>query len=436
MNVEQLAEKRATVLATARELANNPESDMAQVKSLMAEAEQIAARIEAVKALGEMAPVAPKPAQIDEPWKSGTITRNVLPGTRDEANWKAYAWGQWARSIMGNRKSAEWVKNNLKAQSEGTSSAGGYTVPDPLSSDLIYLREQFGVARRVAKIYPMSADTLNVPNATASTTVYYPGENTAITASDMTFDQVALVAKKMAVLTQVSKELAEDSIIDFGATLARDMAYVMAKEEDRVVFNSSYPSTADASGLKGIPRVLTDLASGTVANYGNVAGIKVGAAGTGAAWSGFTLANVQEILGRLPSYCDNPAWFMHKNFFYNGIADKLIALSGNNIEAIQNAYGATPTLFGLPVYFVQNMLSAPANSSCVAIVGDLGKGVAFGDRRGVTIEVSDQRYFDADQLAFKATERYALNCFDAGNYNATASARQAGSFAALFSATT
>ena len=101
MNVEQLTEKRATVLATARELANNPESDMAQVKSLMAEAENIAARIEAVKALGEMAPVAPKPQQIDEPWKSGTIGKNPLPGTRDEANYKAYAFGQWLRANLG-----------------------------------------------------------------------------------------------------------------------------------------------------------------------------------------------------------------------------------------------------------------------------------------------------------------------------------------------
>jgi HK97 family phage major capsid protein len=247
MNLTQLQNQKDSVLATARELASG-NGDLAQVKSLMAEAKGIEERIETIKALGQGHPVATE-AQADQPWKSGGVGRNPLSGTRDEANYKAYAWGQWGRSIMGNRKAAEWCKANLKAQSEGTTTAGGFTVPDPLSSELIYLREQFGIARQNCRIYPMSSDVLNVPNATASTTVYYPGENTAITASDMTFAQVNLVAKKPSVLTQVSKELAEDSIIDFGATLARDMAYVLAKEEDRVVFNNAVDST---SGLDGI----------------------------------------------------------------------------------------------------------------------------------------------------------------------------------------
>lgn len=418
MNVEQLAEKRATVLATARELANNPESDMAQVKSLMAEAEQIAARIEAVKSLGEMAPVAPKPAQIDEPWKSGTIGKNPLPGNRDEANFKAYAWGQWARSIMGNRKSAEWVKNNLKAQSEGTTTLGGFTVPDPLSSDLIYLREQFGIARQNCKIFPMTSDILNVPNASASTTVYYPGENSAITPSDITFAQVQLVAKKMAVLTQVSKELAEDSIIDFGATLARDMAYVMAKEEDRVVFNSAVDAT---SGIDGILYGVYNL-SGTKAN---IASLVIFDAGSVAGQP--TLANIRTMVRKLPTYAANAKWYMHKEFFYNNIGTRLDALGGNNIEAIQNAYGNAPTLYGYPVVFVQNMPKVNTASSPAVLLGDLSAGTAFGDRRGVTIEVSDQYYFNVDSLAFKGTARYGFNAFDLGNVNAAAASQVPGS---------
>jgi HK97 family phage major capsid protein len=418
MNVEQLSEKRATVLATARELANNPESDMTQVKSLMAEAEQIAARIEAVKSLGEMAPVAPKPVQIDEPWKSGTVSKNPLPGTRDEANFKAYAWGQWARSIMGNRKSAEWVKNNLKAQSEGTTTLGGFTVPDPLSSDLIYLREQFGIARQNCKIFPMTADILNVPNASASTTVYYPNENSAITPSDITFAQVQLVAKKMAVLTQVSKELAEDSIIDFGATLARDMAYVMAKEEDRVVFNSAVDAT---SGIDGILYGVYNL-SGTKAN---IASLVLFDAGSVAGQP--TLANIRTMVRKLPTYAANAKWYMHKEFFYNNIGTRLDALGGNNIEAIQNAYGNAPTLYGYPVVFVQNMPKVNTASSPAVLLGDLSAGTAFGDRRGVTIEVSDQYYFNVDSLAFKGTARYGFNAFDLGNVNATAASQVPGS---------
>lgn len=419
MNVEQLSEKRQTLLATARELASSPEGDMAQVKSLMSEAEGIAQRIEAIKSLGEMAPVA-KPIIDSEPWKAGGVGKNPFPGTRDEANFKAYAWGQFARSIMGNRKAAEWVKNNLKAQTEGTTTAGGFTVPDPLSSDLIYLREQFGVARQNCRIYPMSSDILNVPNASASTTVYYPGENTAITASDLTFAQVQLVAKKMAVLTQVSKELAEDSIIDFGATLARDMAFVMAKEEDRVVFGN-----ASDSGSSGIDGALWAVYNSN-ATKANIASLVLFTTGQTITYAP-TLTNLAAMVGRLPTYASNAKWYMHKEIFHNAIAPLLNALSGNAIMDIQNAYGQNPTLFGYPVVFVQNMQKTLAASTPYILLGDLSVGTAFGDRRGVTIEVSDQRYFVEDALAFKGTERFGFNAFDIGNASATASARVPGS---------
>ena len=425
MNLTQLQNQKDSVLATARELASG-NGDLAQVKSLMAEAKGIEERIETIKALGQGHPVATE-AQVDQPWKSGCVGRNPLSGTREEANWKAYAWGQWGRSIMGNRKAADWVKNNLKSQSEGTTTAGGFTVPDPLSSELIYLREQFGIARQNCRIYPMSSDVLNVPNATASTTVYYPGENTAITASDMTFAQVNLVAKKPSVLTQVSKELAEDSIIDFGATLARDMAYSLAKEEDRVVFNNVVDST---SGLDGILYAVYNL--GTVAN---IASLQIFTTGQTITYAP-TLANLKGMVAKLPTYAPNAKWFMHKEIWYNAIAPLLDALGGNAISDIANAYGPTPMLYGYPVVFVQNMQKTLVASKPYILLGDLSVGTAFGDRRTVTIEVSDQRYFVEDALAFKATERFAFSAFDVGNVNATASLRVPGSLIVGASAAT
>jgi len=418
MTIEQLSEKRQSLLATAREIASNPDGDLAQVKSIMAEADKAAERIEALKAIGETAPVAAKPQVEDQPWKSGGVVRNPFSGSREEANYKAYAFGQWARSIMGNRKAADWVKSNLKAQSEGTTTAGGFTVPDPLSSDLIYLRESYGIARQNCKVYPMTSDILNVPNATASTSVYYPGENTAITASDLTFAQVQLVAKKLAVLTQVSKDLAEDSVIDFGATLARDMAFVMAKEEDRVVFNSATDAT---SGIDGILWAVYNLN----ATKANIASLVLFDAGSVAGQP--TLANIRAMVQKLPTYAANAKWYMHREFFFNNIGTRLDALGGNSIMDIQNAYGPSPTLYGYPVVFVQNMPKVNTLSSPAVLLGDLSAGTVFGDRRGVTIEVSDQRYFVEDALAFKGTERYGFNAFDLGNVSATASARVPGS---------
>jgi HK97 family phage major capsid protein len=372
------------------------------------------------------APVASE-APKSEPWKSGGCTRNPFPGTRDEANFKAYAFGQWVRgTVLGNASAAKWCnEHGVKSQTEGTDSAGGYTVPEIVSSSLIWLRNEYGIARKYSRIYPMTSDTLNVPNASTSTTTYYPGEATAITASDVTFSQVQLSAKKLAILTIVSKELNEDTVIDFGAMLAQDFAYGLALAEDAAAFQGDGTSTYGS--ITGIMPKIKALS----ATYANIASMVVGASGSSSALSSLTLANWQSMVSKLQPYATNPRWFMHKSVFYNGCADKLIALSGNSIMDIQNAYGPEPTLFGIPISFVQNMPSATGASVDLAVLGDLSKGVAFGDRRGVSVEVSDQVKFIEDALTFKATERYAFNAFDIGNVNATVASQVPGSLIVL-----
>jgi HK97 family phage major capsid protein len=426
MNIEQLNAKRESLLATARELASG-DGDLAQVKSIMAEAKNIEERVEAIKSLGEFAP-AVKPQVVSQPWKSGiNVQKNPFNGSADERNQKAYVFGQYARHLAGVKSASKWLSDHghLKAQVEGTTTAGGFTVPDIVSSDLIWLREMYGVARRNSRIYPMSSDTLLVPSATGSTTVYYASEATAITDSQLTFAQVSLSAKKLAVLTIASKELGEDTVIDLGASLARDMAYAIAKEEDNACFNGDGTSTYGS--ITGILQAVY----GQNATKANIAGVVVGAALSGANFSNFTLANFQAMVAKLPTYADNAKWYMHKDLFFNGVADKLIALGGNAILDIQNAYTTAPTLFGYPIEWVQNMPKSPAATTPVAILGDLSKGVAFGDRRAMTVEVSDQVKFVEDALTYKATERFAFNAHDVGNVNATASARVPGSLIVL-----
>jgi len=426
MNIEQLEAQRQSTIAAAKEVLING-GDMSEANRLHASAKSLSERIDMLREFGSVpAPVASE-APKSEPWKSGSVVRNPFPGPKAEADYKAYAFGQWVRgTVLGNASAAKWCnEHGVKSQTEGDNGAGGYTVPEIVSSSLIWLRNEYGIARRYSRIYPMTSDILNVPNASTSTTTYYPGEATAITASDITFTQVALTAKKLAILTIVSKELNEDTVIDFGATLAQDFAYGLALAEDAAAFQGDGTSTYGS--ITGImPRIKA--LSGT---FSSIASMVVGAAGSNSALSSFTLANFQSMVAKLQPYATQPRWYMHKQVFYNGVADKLIALSGNSIMDIQNAYGPEPTLFGIPISFVQNMPSAPAANRDMVVLGDLSKGVAFGDRRGVSVEVSDQVKFIEDALTFKATERYAFNCFDVGNVTATAADQVPGSLIVL-----
>ena len=422
MNIEQLESQRQSTIAAAKEVLING-GDMSEANRLHQSAKSLSERIEMLREFGAMPTPVASEAPKSEPWKAGGVTRNPFPGTKDEADYKAYAFGQWVRgTVLGNAKAAKWcAEHGVKSQTEGTNSEGGFTVPEVVSSSLIWLRNEYGVARRFSRVYPMTSDVLNVPNASTSTTTYYPGEATAITASDIVFSQVALTAKKLAILTIVSKELNEDTVIDFGSTLAQDFAYGLANAEDAAAFQGDGSSTYGS--ITGImPRIKA--LSGT---FTSIASMVVGAAGSGTALSSLTLANWQSMVAKLQPYATNPRWYMNKSVFYNGVADKLIALGGNAIMDIQNAYGAEPTLFGIPISFVQNMPSAPAANRDIAVLGDLSKGVAFGDRRGVSVEVSDQVKFIEDALTFKATERYAFNVFDVGNVTATVADQVAGS---------
>jgi len=89
----------------------------------------------------------------------------------------------------------------------------------------------------------MTSDTLLVPNQTGSSTVYHVGENTAITTSDFTFDQVLLQTVKLAALNPVSRELSEDTIIDYASMAARDFAVKLAQQEDVDCINGDGTST-------------------------------------------------------------------------------------------------------------------------------------------------------------------------------------------------
>ena len=92
----------------------------------------------------------------------------------------------------------------LKAHNEGTNTSGGYLVPIEFSNDMIDLREQYGVIRRLAKVVPMASETKLVPRRKTGLTAYWVGEAVAATESTKGWDQVQLVAKKLACLALYS----------------------------------------------------------------------------------------------------------------------------------------------------------------------------------------------------------------------------------------
>lgn len=313
----------------------------------------------------------------------------------------------------GNNMHREWalqkasdlgVRHYLAPMSEDNNVAGGYLVFPEFEATLIILRELYGVLRRVAAKHVMGSDTMTVPRRVSGTTVYYPQENATVTDSAMNFDQVQLVAKLYAQLTRLSTSLSEDAVISLADTLADEMAYQFAKAEDTNGFIGTGTSTY--AGVVGLCSQIRDSK-----NYGSI--YFSGAASTTA----ITLNQCEALVAQLPLYAEGRAkWFCHKSVFWNGPA-RLMDAAGGNLAAILST-GAPLRFLGYDVELTQAMYSTVASTSggatsqpnsIVLTLGDPLSTFHMGVRRGVSVQTSDQRYFEYEQLGVKATERVAIN---------------------------
>lgn len=320
----------------------------------------------------------------------------------------------------------------IKLHLESINTSGGYLVPAQLDNDIIDLREVYGVARRLAKIAPMTTETLDRPRRTGGLQAYFVGEQDTTTESSKGWDNVNLVAKEAAVLAYYSNNLSDDAIIDIGNDLAEEIAYAFSVLEDDCYFNGD--STSPYGKILGIlakfQKLVTDVAGTWTTDTDKVkaAGVNLGSSST---WGGLTLADFSATKSLLPVYARTPRtrWVMHQGF-YDGVVEKLLLAAGGITDQMI-AMGARPGLLGFPIEVSQKMPAASAVSQIPCLFGDFTLGTMFGDRRQTTIRYSEHLRFKERQMAIQGTERFDINIHDIGNASATASLRVAGPIVAL-----
>lgn len=338
--------------------------------------------------------------------------KNFKDDSNGEGVKKAERFGRWLLAQTGHRKSLNWCERNgleVKAHTEGVNSAGGFLVPDEFETELITLREEYGVFRRNARTRPMSSDTLRVPRRGSGLTASFVGEATAGTESTQTFESILLVAKKVMVLTTISNELSEDAFVNLADDVAGEIAYALAKKEDECGFNGT--GLSSEGGIEGI---VTKIEAGTTGVMYHDA--------TAATLGAIDLDNIGAFMGLLPAYADTPncKFYMHKAVWHGGFEAALTSAGGTTAREIKDGYRGTPTLFGYPVEFTQVMRSAIAADKIGALFGDLSMAASFGDRRQTEVQISDSALnaFEQDELAVRGTERFDINVHDVGDSSA------------------
>lgn len=311
----------------------------------------------------------------------------------------AYLAGQFfLAALFGNQRAKKWCEDFgvdyriQAALSEGTDSAGGALVPVEVEQAIIDLRETYGVFRRRAKVVPMARDTKTQPVRQSGITATWVGENDEISAGDKAWKQLNLVARKLAALTRYSSELGEDATISIGDDLTREFAYAFAVAEDTAGFIGDGSATyGHQTGLKNA------LAAGSI--YTALAGNTY-----------FGVLDMEDFLGavgQLPEYPGmDPRWYISKPGYWNSMVRLMAAQGGTTWERTAEGQ-VVPMFLGYPVEYVTVMhktLTASV-STIHAYIGDLSMAAMLGNRRGMTIQISDQRYFEYDQLGIKGTQR-------------------------------
>jgi HK97 family phage major capsid protein len=172
----------------------------------------------------------------------------------DNKNVSGVTFGQVARAILtGPKNDAE-----TRALSEGTNSAGGYTVNPVLSSQIVdRLRPKSHVLSLGANMVMMEGGSkeLSMAKLTGGLSVEWLAENAVSTATDPTFGQVKWAFKTLRALVIVSRELLEDSV-NIEKAIEFEVAKGFASELDSVSLTGS-GSGATPKGLVNFTNINT-----------------------------------------------------------------------------------------------------------------------------------------------------------------------------------
>jgi HK97 family phage major capsid protein len=390
-----------------------------ELQGLVSRAEKVASRIDFEKKVADAGVnlrsvvdrCAPAPEAVAEE-RGETRIEPVRYGRRLRAFTNAedaYRVGQWlAGTFLGDANAKRWCQDHgveARAMGEGTMAAGGFAVPEEMSSQVVRLVETYGVAPSVMQNITMASDTLLVPKRLTGVTGYWIGENSELTTSDPTGTQVQLVAKKLACGTRVANELLSDSVISIADWLVQEFSLELAKKIDEAAFNGT--GTSSFGGIQGI---VTKIDDGT-----HTASV-VDAAANNDSFEELDVADFSKALGKLPRYAlGGAAWYISPAGYHASIERLQLAIGGNTAGDL--ATGGLPRFLGLPVVQVLVMdstLGADAGKVKV-LVGDAALAGIYGIRDAVNVRSTVDEYARFDQTAWYATVRVDANWHSLGD---------------------
>lgn len=375
--IEQiLTEQRAIVTGAEGRALTDEEGD--QYEALEAE----------LKATQRSEEIRARQAAYEAP--NGSLAAGVHVGTPKADDGLDVAFRSYLRSGVPNADIAE-----LRAQSAGTDSAGGYTIPPGFRQKLVEVQKAFGgLAAEVESFptengatieYPSNDDTASTGAITAEAAAFANG-------TDLTFGTVSLPTYKYTssgagttTPLRVSVELLQDSYFDVESFVAKALGTRIARAQAThwaVGSGTGQPTGIVHAGLTEDHELAT---TATI-----------------------TYADLLDLEAKLdPSYEQNAKWVFSKATWT--AVRKLVDTAGRPlvIDSAMSGIGGAPvkTLLGYPVVLDQAFPNPAGDSTNFAVLGDLKEAYVIRRVANLTVVANPYSRANNGEVEFVAWER-------------------------------
>lgn len=349
----------------------------------------------------------------------------------DDGDVRAYKFAQWFFATqLGNEKAAKFCQDHNilmgKTQVEGQNELGGYMVPPEFSTDIIDLREKYGVFERNAKREPMARETKTVWVNDEELEAFFTAEMEKLQETEKGYSAIELTAKKIGAIALLSNELNDDAMVNIGDDLAMDLAKASAKKKDLCGFLGD--GSKSYGKILGIIPALKGM-DATVANVGGLV------EASGNLWSEITLGDILNLMGAIPERAEDDTelkFYCSRKFFVTVLAR--IAMAAGGASAAEFVAGIATKQKVFMGHQVETSVVLPrkeANSQIPLLFGNLRAASRYGDRKQMILTRSTEYKWAEDALAIKMIERFDIVNHDLGTASADEDERKAGSVVGL-----
>ena len=224
MSTKELLEQRAGLIAEAQKIMDSTEErsmtseDEERFDKLMADADAIDAQVRGLKRKDQLAAAT---KSLEQP--VGRIASAARAAAKHNGDEYRTAFNHYLRS--GDN-------SELRAMSIGTSSAGGYTVPETTEARVVEKLYQASVMRQLGTVRSTPDDRKIPIEGSTLGTASIINEAGNISATDVDFDQKTVEAYKYATAITASRELLDDSGFDLESYLLDKLSLRIARAQD------------------------------------------------------------------------------------------------------------------------------------------------------------------------------------------------------------